>query len=289
MAESLGERPLGIDQFRRLRSVTKRYLIPYFGRYPIDRITRRETIGYAPWRKMYYSNGPGVAETSISYQRNGKVVARPPRKSAAPARSTVAKDVEAFNKIIAFAQAQHQELDWSVVPRLEGVTKGARLPRPRARFKPDQVKLIFQTAIDRAGDPKIDRRPTACYARDITLSLIRFLWTTGARPTEALALRVGDLEFAKAPKGTMIPGIGRLHGNAYVGDWGEPDLDHPQIESVDGMYEYVVALADAEAVAVADVADDAGKGVAGTAGELAFAGIGEGERGDDREEQRGDE
>jgi integrase len=241
MAIELNEKSLGDDQYRRWRTVTRRYLQTYFGDLPINGISSKRTDAYGLWRRSYYTSGPGLLEQSIIYERGGRVVKRAPRKSTQPARSTVAKDAEVFNKIIAYALKEYDELEWLGKPALGGVTVGARPPARRERFQHDQVKLILKVAQQRAYTDSLKKRPRHAYARAILLSLIRFLWATGARTSEALVLKIGDIENTRASPQARVPAIGRLHWT-FKGDWTAPDMDHPDVDWVNPMYEYEVVF-----------------------------------------------
>lgn len=207
-AATFGEKPLGMDQYRRWKSVTRRYLVPYFGETLVNRITPKITGTYGEWRRNFYVSGPGAREEHVEYERNGRSIKTVVKKSAKPARSTVSKDVEAFNKIIAFAQAEHPDLDWTSNPRLEKATSGTREASPRQRFTPHQVKHLFKKASDyityKANSEK--RR----FNRAVLSGIIEFLWLTGARTSEALVLTVGDVIANIAEAEYEIPHRGPL-------------------------------------------------------------------------------
>ncbi len=207
-AATFGEKPLGIDQYRRWKSVTRRYLIPYFGDQPVNSITPKLTSAYGEWRRNFYVSGPGAREEHVEYERNGRAIRTVVKKSAKPARSTVSKDVEAFNKIIAFAKAQHSDLDWTSDPRLEKATSGAREPSPRQRFTPPQVKHLFKKASEWVTyKAKSQKRR---FDRAVLSGMIEFLWLTGARTSEALVLSIGDVIANIADEEYEIPNRGPL-------------------------------------------------------------------------------
>ncbi len=239
LALELGEKALGIDQFRRYRTSVRRYLQPFFGALPINGISKKKTDGYGEWRRSFYTRGPGKEESEIAYRRGDKTVARPTRKTTQPARSTVVKDAEVFNKIIVYAISVHDDLEWLGKPSLEGVAVGSRPPARRPRFEHDHVRAVLKFAQQRAFTDKLKKRPGHAYARQILLSLVRFLWCTGARTSEALVLRIGDIKVANATADARIPAIGRLHPT-FKGDWTAPDLDHPDVDWANAMFEYEI-------------------------------------------------
>lgn len=241
MALELGEKALGIDQFRRYRTSARRYLQPFFGELPINAISKKKTDGYGPWRRSFYTSGPGKDESKIVYDRAGKTVSRPPRKTTQPARSTVTKDGEVFNKIIAYAISIHGDLEWLGKPSLEGVAAGSRAPVRRPRLEHDHVRAVFDAALARAYADNLRTRPQHAYARQLLLSLIRFLWCTGARTSEAFVLRVRDIKTVKARPDARIPAVGRLQPG-FKGDWTAPDMNHPDVDWVNAIFEYEIAF-----------------------------------------------
>ncbi len=190
-AKNLGQRALSRDQFNRWKSVTRRYLIPYFGLLPINDIPAKNCLAYGEWRRDFYVSGPGGSETHIEYQRGGVTVRSPVRKTVRPARSTISKDVEAFNKIVAFAQAKHPMLPWGARPLLEKATLGSREPAPRQRFTRQQVQLIFKKSKEWIEHETSSAQKR--FDRAVLAGLIQFLWLTGARTSEAIVLKVGDV------------------------------------------------------------------------------------------------
>lgn len=239
LALELGEKALGIDQFRRYRTSVRRYLQPFFGELPINGISKKKTDGYGTWRRTFYTRGPGKQEHEIVYQRAEKTVTRPSRKTTQPARSTVTKDGEAFNKIIAYAISVYGDLEWLGKPTLEGVAVGSRAPRRRPRFEHEHVRAVLKAAQQRAYADNLKKRPRHAYARQLLLSLVRFLWCTGARTSEALVLRIQDIKVVKARADARVPGIGRLH-HTFKGDWTAPDLDHPDVDWANALFEYEI-------------------------------------------------
>jgi integrase len=239
LALELGEKALGIDQFRRYRTSVRRYLQPFFEDVPINAISKKKTDGYGHWRRTFYTRGPGRDESEIVYERDGKTVAMPSRKTTQPARSTVAKDAEVFNKIIAYAISVHGDLEWLGKPTLEGVTVGSRSPTRRPRFEHDHVRAVLKVAEQRAYAANLAKRPRHRYARQVLLSLIRFLWCTGARTSEALVLRIRDIKTVNASRETRVPAVGRLQ-TQFKGDWTAPDLNHPDVDWANAIYDYEI-------------------------------------------------
>ena len=70
-----GERRVGLD--RRIGALVRRYFMPFFGKKPIDAIGDADIGRYQEWRKTYWTEGPGVEQTHIEYERGGKKLRRP--------------------------------------------------------------------------------------------------------------------------------------------------------------------------------------------------------------------
>ena len=89
---------------RREETSITRYLIPFFGKTDVRRITTGLVEKYVEWRLDYYVDGPGARETEIAFVRQGKTLKRPLVKNARPAPSTINKDAVAFSKVIDHAR-----------------------------------------------------------------------------------------------------------------------------------------------------------------------------------------
>lgn len=215
-AAEYGEKVPGIDQYRKGKSVTNRYLIPYFGAYPVNAIPPAVCNAYGGWRQAYYVTGPGKTNNEITYERGGTTIKSRAKASANPGRSTVAKDVEAFNKIITYAQTNYTMLDWSIEPRMKRPTAGAREPSPRSRFSRSHVRLIFKRADEWITYRTDDEQKR--FDRAVLFGLISFLWLTGARTSEALVLKVGDIITSVAEDEYSIPTRGVLGGEDEEND-----------------------------------------------------------------------
>lgn len=116
----LGRHGKSLENPRAIQRVTtalKRYLIPFFGNYEISSITSKQAQAYLSWRKRYYIDGPGASVDKLEYDRGGRRLSRPLKKSPDPAHSTLNKDVVAFNKVLDYARGE-LEIDLPHAPRI---------------------------------------------------------------------------------------------------------------------------------------------------------------------------
>jgi integrase len=197
---------------QRVKTALKRYLVPFFGEYEISSISPKLAQAYLTWRKRFYIDGPGASVDKLEYERGGRRLVRPLRKSADPAHSTLNKDVVAFNKVLDYARTE-LEIDLPHTPRIALKTSRHDPPSRRLRFYDDEWQLLIATILDRAINPNgvvktvkaldtdvihtIEMSELA-YQRHLLYYYVMFLFETGIRVSEANWLQVKHLELLPA-------------------------------------------------------------------------------------------
>lgn len=187
-----GQRGRSAAQIRRWETCVKRYLKPVFGDLPVNEITLADAERWASWRQRYYVDGPGRDEIAnqIEYYRGGKLIKRPAQARAKISKSTIAKDADAFSKVISFARSEYPHLTWAQPVSLRKVAKETDDPEARLRFSRDQRGHIFEYASVRAHGLDFETYEDPPFNREVLYNLVRFLWCTGLRVSEVKLLRV---------------------------------------------------------------------------------------------------
>lgn len=186
--------------------VINRYLVPYLGRKPIDRVDRTEIYNFYQWRQR--ETGKEISPTQRSNTSN------------------------ALKKIFDLAcdQGHIRQVD---IPKLPKPT--VKRSAPRDYFGASELKKIFKPKhLD--GFVEASRKGITRAYRQIFPYYITFLFLTGVRPgEEAGQLKYGDLKFvqhkqqrrcvAKITKGkSMSYSSGR---DVFVDDIAVKALRHP--------------------------------------------------------------
>lgn len=187
-----GQRGRSTSQLRRWETSVRRYLKPVFADLPVNEIALADAERWASWRERYYVDGPGADEikNAIEYVRNGKVIRRPAQARAKISKSTVAKDADAFTKVISFSRSEYPHLTWGQPISLRKVAQGTDETERRERFDRNQRKHIFEVASVRAHGPDFEDYEDPPFNREVLYNLIRFLWCTGLRVAEVKLLEV---------------------------------------------------------------------------------------------------
>ncbi|PSL17454.1 hypothetical protein [Shimia abyssi] len=71
MATKAENDPSRLKGYRYSKGVVERYLVRFFGRAPVTVIQHKQLMEYLDWRSTYWTEGPGVGEKWIYYQRAG--------------------------------------------------------------------------------------------------------------------------------------------------------------------------------------------------------------------------
>ena len=143
--DRLGNPLINLNGIRREETCIRRYLIPYFGDRDLRQITQVDVERYVEWRTDYYVDGPGFDETTIDFRRGGKVYSRPAARNVRPSRSTLNKDVVAYNKVLKHARRKHG-LSLSMIPRIIFQKNRLEPTNRRPRFDDDEWDLLENTA-----------------------------------------------------------------------------------------------------------------------------------------------
>jgi integrase len=197
---------------QRISTALQRYLVPFFGEYEISSITPKHAQAYLSWRKRYYIDGPGASVDQLEYERGGRRLTRPLKKSADPAHSTLNKDVVAFNKVLDYARRE-LDIDLPHAPRIVLMTSRHEPPSRRLRFYEDEWELLINTILDRAVTPHGRIKTVSAFAtnevqpiemselayqRHLLYYYVMFLFGTGIRVSEANWLQIKHLELLPA-------------------------------------------------------------------------------------------
>jgi integrase len=105
-----------------------------------------------------------------------------------PSRSTLHQEMVCLRQTLKFAN-RHGWLP--SLPDMSNPYRGSSKISHRAWFSPQEYKLLYQAARDRAKNPKKERWRTAC---EDLLDYILFQVNTGLRPDETRRLQVRDIE-----------------------------------------------------------------------------------------------
>lgn len=187
-----GQRGRSQTQIRRWETSVRRYLKPVFGELAVNEITLSDAERWASWRQRYYDDGPGRDEITnqIEYVRNGKVIRRPAQAQAKISKSTIAKDADAFSKVISFSRSEYPHLTWGQPVSLRKVAQETDETERRERFYRDQRGHIFEVASVRAHGAEFEDHDDPPFNREVLYNLIRFLWCTGLRVSEVKLLQI---------------------------------------------------------------------------------------------------
>lgn len=181
-----GERRIGLD--RRIGSLVRRYFMPFFGKKPIDAIGDADIGRYQEWRKTYWTEGPGVEQTHIEYERGGKKLRRPATdmrraSSLSSQRGEAVVLRQVFRQAAKWGYINHAQIPDVMTPRVP--------PSPRPSFSISEMNKLLKLAQKRMVDKTVNaeiRRD-----REVLFAYITIAATTGMRPTEMRNLNWGDV------------------------------------------------------------------------------------------------
>jgi hypothetical protein len=196
--------PLANDlAIRREETSIARYLVPFFGKIDVRRITKDLVEKYVEWRLDYYVDGPGTYETEIAFSRKGKTLQRPLVKNARPAPSTINKDAVAFSKVIDHAK-RSTGIRTADVPRIQVPRDRKQKTRRRARFSDSAWELLIEEARARCGW----NGKRTNHFRFVLWGFLELLRGTGMRVSEAYWLQVKHLRMVPVQseeRSTVVP------------------------------------------------------------------------------------
>lgn len=198
-------RPLfKVQEFKKQTTSFHRYLIPFFegvkGR-TLETITSEDIAEFREWRENYYTTGPGKDAAFIEYQRGGKTLRRPVRKSAQPASSTMVKDFVALKALYKHSKVKLPEMN--PVRVRPGVRPGfddeefhrlftaARI-RSRMRKRNPTTGAYTEPETFRGYHLALD--PMTAVRRRLLLYFVMFMSGTGLRPQEVMWLRFENIK-----------------------------------------------------------------------------------------------
>ena len=181
-----GERRVGLD--RRIGSLVRRYFIPYFGKKPIDAIGDADIGRYQEWRKTYWTEGPGVEQTHIEYERGGLKLRRP-ATDMRRANSLSSQRGEA----VVLRQVFRQAAKWGYInqSQIPDVMTPRVPPSPRPSFSMGEMTKLLKLAQKRMDDKSVNAEVRR--DRQLLFAYITIAATTGMRPTEMRNLNWGDV------------------------------------------------------------------------------------------------
>ena len=200
---------------RREETSITRYLIPFFGKTDVRRITTGLVEKYVEWRLDYYVDGPGAKETEIAFVLQGKILKRPLVKNARPAPSTINKDAVAFSKVIDHAR-RSAGVRPADVPRIQVPRDRKQKTRRRARFSDSAWELLAEKSQERSAwnDKRTD------HFRFVLWGYLQFLRGTGVRVSEANWIQVKHLKMVPVQseaRSTWVPEEPEFGGPAFDG------------------------------------------------------------------------
>lgn len=184
----------GDGKVKAYRQRIERYLKPYFGQRPIDQIRPADIEKYRDWRLAYWITGPGSKQEFLEYRRAGKAIRAPlANRRKGNGDKALGEDVT-LRQIFACA-VKNGWLEQGRVPLVK-----SRRPSDKSRphFTPAEVDALMVSApawIEAA--PYKRSKPI----RRLTTDFITLLFATGMRPSEAIKLTWGDVEFFRDEEG----------------------------------------------------------------------------------------
>ena len=169
-----------------------RYCLEYFKGRPIDGITTGDINKFKEWRKVYWISGPGSAEESYTYERQGKTVVSKFRSAKMPALSTQNSEIVLLRAIFNHAAAN----DWipqSQIPvikvKIPHAKKGKDAHR-RPGLTGDEVEKLLAMAAKRWHEAPDDRIK---HQRFMLYCFVAMMAYGGMRPFECMKLRWKDI------------------------------------------------------------------------------------------------
>ncbi|AIB12251.1 hypothetical protein ABAZ39_09600 [Azospirillum argentinense] len=185
-----------VQEFKKQSTSFTRYLIPYFEKVKartLETITSEDIAEFREWRLAYYITGPGRDQDVIEYQRGGKTLKRPVRKSSQPASSTVAKDFVALKALFKFHKV-----------KLPDIAPVRVRPGVRPGFDDDEFQQLFIAARIRSRIRKKNESetfrdfhlaldPIVAVKRRLLLCFVMFMAGTGLRPQEVMWLKFENI------------------------------------------------------------------------------------------------
>lgn len=168
------------------KATVERYLIPFFGKKAITGLQYHHVLEYLDWRKVYWTEGPGIELDFIRYQRNGKGLRMPARHKEA-SKSTLRRESSFIRGVFKHA-VRKGYLKQSDIPKIQ---VGKVEHQKRSAFtKEEYAQLIHfseQRIMAAAGKRKV------MFERAMLHNYIWIAAETGMRPTELGNLNWGHI------------------------------------------------------------------------------------------------
>lgn len=187
------------DKARRLqrkladhRNMAK-YAIEYFGKTHIDKVTDLDIERFKEWRKTYWTRGPGAANKTIEYIRQGRKIKAPRPRSGIPAVSTLAREDVVLRAI--FDRAR--KLGWVTSEQIPEIITERPKSNRRPAFTESELQRLLAIAERRIEE---DQPEHVKYLRGMLRDFVGLMSATGMRPFEAMNLQGGDIERFKTAK-----------------------------------------------------------------------------------------
>jgi integrase len=188
--------PSRLKGYRYSKGVVERYLIPKFGSMPITAIQHKQLMEYLDWRRTYWTEGPGVGEKWIYYQRAGKRLRRKAPKGEASA-STLKRESNIIRGV--FKQAVREGvLKPSDIPKIE---VGRVKVKKRPAFTKKQYWHLLAVSAQRMGEVSNKKQR---FERFMLHCFIIIAAETGMRTMELFNLNWRHIEGLAEAKNTRL-------------------------------------------------------------------------------------
>lgn len=175
----------------RKRSVSlgqETYLLPFFGKFPISKLTEKNCTGYWKWRLSYWTEGPG------KHNKNVKFFVKK------PSGNTLSNERQSFLQVLrwAFKQGYINHIPDFELP----YKRPAKNEVARPAFTYNEYQKIMKWVRDEHYK-KFSSKPKYAndYGRQMFLSFLGFGFETGMRPNEIFTLKWKQVEIADGDKG----------------------------------------------------------------------------------------
>ena len=205
------------DQGSSEPAMIRRFFIGYFGTRPIDGISETDLERYAEWRRTYWTEGPGKLITHIEYERAGRKLRRPPKRSA----PTISRQ---RGEAVVLRALLRQAVRWGYLKTPPEITiKARRSPdNRRPSFEPHEFAKLVEISLSRLTDPIMNGTGALVRATDkrrwrikrlddhtrrdrtVLHAYVMIGAFSGLRPTEMYNLTWGDILGYRAGRGEGI-------------------------------------------------------------------------------------
>ncbi|MBB2164008.1 tyrosine-type recombinase/integrase [Gluconacetobacter sp. 1b LMG 1731] len=167
------------------KTALTRYIVGFWGEDKPESITSRTIPKFQRWRETYWIDGPGRDIKYVEYERDGKLIRRPPTRKI-PSESTRHSEEVVLRKFLKFC------LNEGYINRIPDFEKTKVSINARPSFTEDEMTTLINHLISNVTRSNGDQKRH--YDAHMLFTYVETMRGSGMRPTECQRLRWGDFK-----------------------------------------------------------------------------------------------